>query len=232
MAARDRYHDAVRNALIQDGWIITHDPYRIAIGRPRGYIDLGAEMAIAAEKAGRRIAVEVKSFLGASELDDLEHALGQYGIYRVVLEKREPERALYLALPDDVRDLLLEEADFRDILRNWSGPAGPSPSIGGGGRGRHKTFPHTSLSLRPSRAILETAPEYSPNDPENDPQIRTRRQRVRARQTAGLRLTTDPAPGPVGPRPSLTPARPHGRGARGPTRGRRRRGPWHDRLTR
>src|SRR5438128_115422 len=119
MAARDKYHGAVRNALIEDGWTITHDSYRIAIGRRRGYIDLGAEMPIAAEKEGRRIAVEVKSFLGASELDDLEHALGQYGIYRVVLQKRDPERALYLALPDDVRDLLLNEMDFQDILREF-----------------------------------------------------------------------------------------------------------------
>jgi hypothetical protein len=117
MSARDKYHSAVRKALIQDGWTITHDPYRITIGRRRGYIDLGAEMPLAAEKEGRRIAVEVKSFLGASELDDLENALGQYGIYRVVLAKREPGRTLYLALPDDVRALLLDERDFQDILQ-------------------------------------------------------------------------------------------------------------------
>jgi hypothetical protein len=117
MPARDRYHEAVKNALVQEGWTITHDPYRLTIGRRRGYIDLGAEMPIAAEKEGRRIAVEVKSFLGESELDDLEDALGQYGVYRVVLEKRDPERVLYLALPDTMRDLLLGEADFRDILR-------------------------------------------------------------------------------------------------------------------
>jgi|SRR4051794_21571173 len=117
MSARDKYHNAVKNALMQDGWIITHDPYRIAIGRRRGYIDLGAEMPLAAEKEGRRIAVEVKSFLGASELDDLENALGQYGVYRVVLGKRDPGRALYLALPDEVRALLLDENDFREILQ-------------------------------------------------------------------------------------------------------------------
>jgi hypothetical protein len=116
VSARDRYHDAVKNALIREGWTITHDPYRIAIGRRRGYIDLAAKMPLAAEKEGRRIAVEVKSFLGASELDDLENALGQYGIYRVMLAKREPERSLYLAVPDDMRALLLDETDFRDIL--------------------------------------------------------------------------------------------------------------------
>jgi hypothetical protein len=117
MSARDKYHDNVKNALIKEGWTITHDPYRITIGRRRGYIDLGAEMPLAAEKQGRRIAVEVKSFLGASELDDFENALGQYGVYRIILEKRDPERSLYLALPDDLRTLLIEERDFRDILR-------------------------------------------------------------------------------------------------------------------
>jgi hypothetical protein len=116
VSARDKYHNAVKNALIQEGWTITHDPYRIAIGRRRAYIDLGAEMPLAAQKEGRRIAVEVKSFLGTSELDDLEDALGQYGVYRVVLAKRDPERALYLAVPDALRALLLDEMDFREIL--------------------------------------------------------------------------------------------------------------------
>lgn len=117
MSARDKYHYIVKKALIQEGWIITHDPYRLTIGRRRGYIDLGAEMPMAAEKEGRRIAVEVKSFLGPSEMDDLENALGQFGVYRVILQKRDPERILYLALPDELRDSLLDEADFRAILR-------------------------------------------------------------------------------------------------------------------
>jgi hypothetical protein len=89
----------------------------MAIGRRRGYIDLGAEMPIGAEREGRRIAVEVNSFLGASEMDDLENALGQYGVYRVILEKRDPDRRLYLAVPDELREMLLDEPDFRDILR-------------------------------------------------------------------------------------------------------------------
>ncbi|MFN7462557.1 MAG: element excision factor XisH family protein, partial [Pseudanabaena sp.] len=27
MPAKDVYHDAVKNALIKDGWVITADPY-------------------------------------------------------------------------------------------------------------------------------------------------------------------------------------------------------------
>lgn len=32
MPARDRYHDQVRNALVRDGWTITHDPLRLRWG--------------------------------------------------------------------------------------------------------------------------------------------------------------------------------------------------------
>src|SRR5579871_3533838 len=117
MPARDKYHNIVRHALLRDGWTITHDPYRIAIAMKRVEIDLGAEQAIAAEKEHRKIAVEIKSFLGDSELNELENALGQYSLYRLMLLKREPERVLYLAVPHTLRDFLLLESDFRYILR-------------------------------------------------------------------------------------------------------------------
>ena len=31
MPARDLYHDAVKNALVKDGWTITHDPFIVEI---------------------------------------------------------------------------------------------------------------------------------------------------------------------------------------------------------
>ena len=119
MGAKDTFHVQVRDALIAEGWIITHDPYRLTIGRRKAFIDLAAEMPIAAEKEGRRIAVEVKSFLGTSALDDLENALGQFGVYRAILQLREPDRTLYLAIPNSTRELFLEEKDFRYILRQF-----------------------------------------------------------------------------------------------------------------
>jgi len=39
-------------------------------------VDLGAEQVFAAEKHERKIAVEVKSFIGSSIVADLEQALG------------------------------------------------------------------------------------------------------------------------------------------------------------
>ncbi len=81
MPAKDRYHDDAKTALVNDGWTITHDPLTLRWGRKDLFVDLGAEKLLAAEKEGRRIAVEVKSFSGHSEMNDLENALGQYVLY-------------------------------------------------------------------------------------------------------------------------------------------------------
>ena len=63
-------------------------------------MDLAAERkAIAAEKGDRKIAVEIKSFLKPSPVTDLGEAIGQYGIYQSILSEIEPERELYLAVP-------------------------------------------------------------------------------------------------------------------------------------
>jgi hypothetical protein len=101
MPARDRYHDCVRTALAKDGWIITHDPLRLSWGGKDLSVDLGAEQLLGAEKGERRIAVEIKSFLGDSQIDDLEKALGQFVLYRAVLAARQPDRVLFLAVPED-----------------------------------------------------------------------------------------------------------------------------------
>jgi hypothetical protein len=103
MPAKDLYHDNIKNALIKEGWTITHDPLRLSWGEKDMYVDLGAtEYFLAANKARAKIAVEIKSFIGNSIMSDLEKAMGQYVVYRAVLEEREPERVLYLAVPQSV----------------------------------------------------------------------------------------------------------------------------------
>ncbi len=72
--ARDIYHDNFKNALIKDGWIITHDPYMLKWGLKDLYIDLGAQKLLAAEKQEQKIAVEIKSFVSPSEVEDLKNA--------------------------------------------------------------------------------------------------------------------------------------------------------------
>lgn len=109
MPAKDLYHDNAKNALIKEGWTITHDPLRLKWGVKDMYVDLGAEQLVSAEKLGRKIAVEIKSFVGASEMADLEKAIGQYVIYRSVMTKTEPDRTLYLAIHDEVFLDIFEE---------------------------------------------------------------------------------------------------------------------------
>ena len=64
MPQYDLYHDAVKQALIKDGWTITDDPFIIEFKGLRLYVDLGAERTIAAERGEQKIVVEVKSFSG------------------------------------------------------------------------------------------------------------------------------------------------------------------------
>ena len=110
MPARDYYHDIVKKALQKDGWTITHDPYRIRLARRKNLVvDLGAERLIAAEKDLEKIAIEIKSFRSASEMKDLEEAVGQFVLYEHLLTRYEPERKLYLAVPEDVRQSIFEE---------------------------------------------------------------------------------------------------------------------------
>jgi hypothetical protein len=96
--AKDIYHNTVKLALQKDGWIITHDPFPLQIGKKRLSADLGAERLISAEKETQRIVVEVKSFVGQSDVKDLEQALGQYVLYQQILNEMGSDRSLYLAV--------------------------------------------------------------------------------------------------------------------------------------
>ena len=98
MPKLDIIHNAVRNALIKDDWVITDDPYVIQYRKTTLYADLGAEQPMAAERYGQKLVVEVKSFIGASKIQDLKEALGQYDIYRYLLEEIAPDRKLYVAV--------------------------------------------------------------------------------------------------------------------------------------
>lgn len=99
MAARDVFHDAVRKGLEKEGWVITDDPLEIEIGGVEMYIDLGADRLLAAERAGEKIAVEIKSFVGTSNISQFHTAIGQCFNYQIALEIKESERILYLAVP-------------------------------------------------------------------------------------------------------------------------------------
>ncbi len=100
MPRLDVYHDVVKVALIKDGWTITHDPLTIEFEDLTVYADLGAEKIIAAQRCEQKIAVEIKVFRTPSPVTELERAIGQYYLYLTFIAKQEPDRALYLAIPE------------------------------------------------------------------------------------------------------------------------------------
>ncbi|BAU12653.1 fdxN element excision controlling factor XisH [Leptolyngbya sp. NIES-3755] len=125
MPALDLYHNAVKQSLIKDGWSITHDPLHLRWGRKDMYVDLGAKRLIVAERSEEKIAVEVKSFTGESEMQAFRDAIGQFAIYRSVLRRTNPEYTLYLAVRDvtyrsffeePIGQLLIEDEDLKLIV--------------------------------------------------------------------------------------------------------------------
>ncbi len=111
MPARDLYHDAVKNALVKDGWTITHNPIRLRLRRGKNrFVDLGAERLLAAERGTEQIAVEIKSFVRASDMKDLEDAVGHV-LYAHLMQRYYPDYVLYLAVPEVVRLSVFEEAE-------------------------------------------------------------------------------------------------------------------------
>ena len=49
-------------------------------------------------------------------MNDLENALGQFIFYRAILKEKEPERELFLAVPDEIFKTIFEK-EFHDLLK-------------------------------------------------------------------------------------------------------------------
>lgn len=95
--ARDLIHVPVREAIEKAGWRVTNDQYTVQFAEFTMYADLAAERIIAASRGNDKIAIEIKSFVKRSAVQDVRDALGQYVMYRAYLSKIEPDRKLYLA---------------------------------------------------------------------------------------------------------------------------------------
>ncbi|MGH9799287.1 MAG: element excision factor XisH family protein [Blastocatellia bacterium] len=119
MARRDSIHFMVRRALEKDGWTITHDPIVLAFKDLRLKIDLAAEHYFAAEKEGRKIAVEVKDFDRNAMASDLQKMIGQLQLYQWALEEHSPGRDLYLGISQEIYDDYVqnEKTAFHAIVK-------------------------------------------------------------------------------------------------------------------
>ncbi|OJJ19778.1 XisH protein [Roseofilum reptotaenium AO1-A] len=117
MPAKDVYHDTVKNALIKDGWTIIADPYTIEYEGDRIYADLLAEKPLLAEQEGRRIVVEIKSFINPSPINDFQNALGQYLLYRDFLELSDKNYGIYLAVRSAVFNNFFQRKSIQAVIK-------------------------------------------------------------------------------------------------------------------
>jgi XisH protein len=118
MPAKDIYHDAVKNALIKDGWTITADPYPLEYEDVELYPDLAVEKLISQNQKQRKIIVEIKSFISPSLIKDFQNALGQYILYRDLIQLSQDEyQEIYLAIKDEIYETFFQRKSIKAVVK-------------------------------------------------------------------------------------------------------------------
>ncbi|MGI8669553.1 MAG: element excision factor XisH family protein [Aridibacter sp.] len=114
--AKDAYHENVKNALIKDGWEITHDPYVLKYKDLTVFADLGAEKFFANNENKDKIVVEIKVFGSKSKTTEFEKAKGQYDIYLFAMRKNQIDGILFLAVSTDIYESVFLRPSIREIV--------------------------------------------------------------------------------------------------------------------
>jgi len=118
MPAKDIYHDVVKNALIKDGWTITADPYPLEYEDVELYPDLAVEKLISQNQKQRKIIVEIKSFISPSLIKDFQNALGQYILYRDLIQLSQDEyQEIYLAIKDEIYETFFQRKSIKAVVK-------------------------------------------------------------------------------------------------------------------
>jgi hypothetical protein len=117
MSRRDRLHQTLRRTLEKDDWTITADPLILVLEQTELRADLGAEKTFAAEKEGRKIAIELKEFTAVSGVSELEKAIGQLQLYQWALDAQEPDRKLFLAVSETAYAKYFEKPLFQLVVQ-------------------------------------------------------------------------------------------------------------------
>ena len=116
MPAKDLYHDAVVNALRKDGWRILKEQFRLVIENRKAWLDIRASK----QQPREVIFIEVKSFENIpSQVAYLQQILGQYLLYRAIIEEREQNEDLFLAIPGHAYEGIFSEEIGKFVIRRF-----------------------------------------------------------------------------------------------------------------
>ncbi len=114
--AKDAYHENVKNALIKDGWEITHDPFVLKYKDLTVFADLGAEKTFVENVIESKIIVEIKVFGGKSKTTEFEKAKGQYDLYQFAMRKNQIDRILFLAISTEIYESVFLRPSIKEIV--------------------------------------------------------------------------------------------------------------------
>ncbi len=115
MPAKDRYHETVKRALIKEGCTIEAEQVYLSDNVRHVWVDLG----IHRNATEALILIEIKGFeRPASLLDALMDALGQYAVYKAMLDYLEMNALLYLAIPTQAFEGIFQAPVAQRSLKN------------------------------------------------------------------------------------------------------------------
>jgi hypothetical protein len=120
VATRDLIHDAVKNALVKDGWTILADPYQIRFEDKILAADLRAERLLRISRQNETVVVEIKSFIGHSFIKDLQAALGQYQMYSFFLHELGAEDTVHMAISQAIYEEQFQSKAVRQLVNYFN----------------------------------------------------------------------------------------------------------------
>ncbi len=119
MPVLDSCHEQVANALRKASWSVADKPVFLRADGLTFFADIQAQLINGSVQ--QIIIVEVKCFSDERfDQDELYRAIGQYMLYRSVLQLRAPHLPLYLAVPSLVYERLFRKTIVQ-ILVSGSG---------------------------------------------------------------------------------------------------------------
>jgi hypothetical protein len=112
MPAYDQCHDQVIRALQKEGWSIRSQQYKLAFEGRKLYVDV--EAVRGSNGTGEHILlVEIKCFADRDRfVSDLYNAIGQYILYREIVNATTLPLPLYLTIP-----LAVYNTEFNEMVK-------------------------------------------------------------------------------------------------------------------
>ena len=115
MPALDLCHPHVVRALTKAGWVVQSAPFKLSNDLRTVYIDLSITIGANGDRQ-QILLVEVKCFPDRkSTTRDLYTAIGQYLVYRAMLETIGLDLPLFLAVPDDIYSQIFDTSVLKAI---------------------------------------------------------------------------------------------------------------------